>query len=368
MTATPTGPLAGVRVLELAALGPSPFAAMLLSDMGADVVRIDRKGSTLVPGFAILERGRRSVVLDLKSAQGLATALAMVARTDILLEGYRPGVMERLGLGPDEALRHNPRLVYGRMTGWGQDGPYATMAGHDMNYVALSGALHMIGPKERPVMPLNLIGDFGGGGAYLTIGVLAALTHARATGVGQVVDATMVDGVVSLMSGVYGARAHGGLIDEREANIANGSAPFMNIYECSDGGFITLCAYEPQFYRLMLEKLGLADDPLFAEQNDPDIWAEQKLRIAKVVAGATRQQWCERLEGTDACFAPVLTMGEAPHHPHNVARGTFVEADGMVQPAPAPRFSVTPSQIRGPQRPAGGDQNEVFAEWGIDQP
>ena len=358
------GPLAGVAVLEFAGLGPTSFCGMLLSDMGADVLRIERPGAGRSP-HPILERGRRQVVLDLKGPAGQAAARRLAERADILIEGYRPGVMERLGLGPDEALELNPRLVYGRMTGWGREGPYAAMPGHDVNYVALTGALHLIGTKARPVMPLNLVGDHGGGGAFLTIGVLAALQHARTSGQGQVVDAAMIDGVSMLMTQTWGALADGRFRDEREANTSNGAAHYMGVYECADGAFISFASFEPQFYRAMLEKLGLAGDPLFQAQHDRALWPQQKARMAEVVAGRTRAEWCALLEGSEACFAPVLSMREAAAHPHNQARAAFVERDGRLQPAPAPRFSATPSAIQGaPPEPADHDR-AALRDWGL---
>ncbi|MET0372102.1 MAG: CaiB/BaiF CoA-transferase family protein [Sphingobium sp.] len=368
MTSESQGPLLGVRVVELAAQGPAPFCGMMLSDMGADVVRIDRPNAAMQRELGILERGRRSVMLDLKSPSERQAALGLIAKADILIEGYRPGVMERLGLGPDVALGINPTLVYGRMTGWGQSGPIAPKGGHDLNYVAMSGALHMIGPKERPMSPLNLVGDYGGGGTFLTMGVLAALVHARRTGQGQVVDASMIDGISTLMAANYGSLASGRLVEEREANGLNGSSPWGNVYRCSDGHFIAFQAYEPQFYREMLSGLGLGDDPLFEPQHDAAVWPEQRARIAAVVETRSRAEWTEHFADSDACFSPVLTMSEAQRHPHMRARDAFQLSDDMLQPAPAPRFSATPGAIAGPQRPAGADQQEVFRSWNVAEP
>jgi alpha-methylacyl-CoA racemase len=357
-----SGPLRGVRVLELAAQGPAPFSAMLLSDMGADVVRIDRPGSLSEPESAILGRGRRSLALDLKEPADLATAIALAGRADILIEGYRPGAMERLGLGPDVLLVRNKRLVYGRMTGWGQEGPYSRMSGHDMNYVALSGALSIIGPKERPMPPSNLVGDYGGGGTFLTIGVLAALHHAKLTGEGQVVDAAMIDGVSLLMAANYGRFAAGGLSKERDAN---GDCSWSNIYRCADGEFVAFQAYEARFYREMLRLLGLADNSLFDRQHDRAMWPAQREAIAQVIATKTQGEWCALFDGTDACFAPVLGVGDVRLHPHIRARATLIEVDGIVQPAPAPRFSKTPGGVAGSSQISESGWQDVLSEWEI---
>ncbi len=362
-----SGPLNGVKVLEFTGLGPAPFCCMLLSDMGADVVRIDRRGGRGLRKYDLLARGRRSVVFDLKQEGDKALALAMAGKADILVEGFRPGVMERLGLGPEPALARNPRLVYGRMTGWGQTGPLAQSAGHDINYIALSGALHAMGRRgEPPAPPLNLVGDFGGGALYLAMGVLAALVEARTSGKGQVVDCAMVDGVASLMTLFHGlAKAGIWNSDARDANLLDGGAHFYDVYECADGKWISLGAIEPEFYALMLEKLGLASDPAFAAHMDRAAWPQLSAKVAAVVKAKTRAQWQIALEGSDVCFAPVLSMAEAPLHPHNAARGTYIEADGIMQPNVAPRFSRTPGAIQGPPAEPGADTEAVLAEWGV---
>ncbi|NWG45235.1 MAG: CoA transferase [Alphaproteobacteria bacterium] len=360
------GPLAGIRIVEFAGIGPGPFAAMLLSDMGAEVVRIDRKGAR--GGRDLLNRGRRSVALDLKSAEGVETALALIERADGLVEGFRPGVMERLGLGPDVALARNPRLVYGRMTGWGQDGPLAHAAGHDINYIALTGALEAIGERGRkPVPPLNLVGDFGGGALYLAFGLVCGLIEARGSGKGQVVDAAMVDGAASLMTMFWSLRSAalpGFSLGARGEGMLAGGAPFYDTYETADGKWVAIGAIEPQFYALLREKAGL-DDPAFDAQFDTAAWPALKAKVAEVFRTRTRAEWCALLEGTDACFAPVLTMDEVPDHPHNKARGIYVERDGVVQPAPAPRFSRTPGAIAGPPAEPGAHTEAVLADWGL---
>ena len=360
------GPLAGVRVVEFAGLGPAPFCGMLLSDLGADVVRIDRTDARPAAAHQVTQRGRRSVALDLKKPEAVALCLDLFARAEIVFEGFRPGVMERLGLGPDLALRCNPKLVYGRMTGWGQTGPLAHAAGHDINYIAISGALHAIGTRERPVPPLNLIGDFGGGALYLAFGLLAALTHARATGQGQVVDAAMCDGAASLMSYFYGFRAEGTHTRERAANRLDGGAPFYDVYRCSDGEWIALGSIEPRFYQLLREKAGL-DDPAFDAQMDRTRWPELKEKLARVIAAKTRAEWCAIMEGSDVCFAPVLEMDEAPSYPHNRERGVFVTVEGVVQPAPAPRFAATPGAVQSPPPRIGAHNIAVLTDWGLPQ-
>lgn len=359
-----SGPLAGVRVLEFAGIGPGPFCCMLLSDMGADVVRVDRKGAGGFRKNDVTARGRRSVALDLK--QESETALALIAKADVLVEGFRPGVMERLGLGPEPALARNPKLIYGRMTGWGQSGPLAHAAGHDINYISLSGALHAIGRKEAPPPPpLNLVGDYGGGSLYLAMGICAALYEAQRSGQGQVIDAAITDGAASLMGVMYGLRASGLWSDDRDANLLDGGAPFYDVYETADGKFVSIGPLEPQFYALLLEKAGLTGDPAFAAQMDRAAWPAMSEKLADVIRGKTRDEWCALLEGTDACFAPVLSMEEAPTHPHNAARGAFFELDGVVQPAPAPRFSRTPGAVQGPPTAPGSDSEAVFADWGV---
>ena len=358
------GPLDGLKVVEFAGLGPAPFCGMLLSDLGADVLRIDRKDARPAKPFHVTHRGRRSLALDLKKDEAIVLCLDLFARADIVFEGFRPGVMERLGLGPDVALKRNPRLVYGRMTGWGQDGPLAQAAGHDINYIALTGALHAIGTKERPLPPLNLVGDFGGGALYLAFGLLAALTHARTTGQGQVVDAAMVDGAASLMSYFYGFRAEGVHTAERAANRLDGGAHFYDVYQCADGKWVAIGSIEPQFYALLRGKAGLSD-PAFDAQLDRARWPELKEKLARVIATKTRAEWCAIMEGSDVCFAPVLELGEAPSHPANAARGVFVEVEGVVQPAPAPRFSATPGAVQGPPPAIGGHNVDGLRDWGI---
>jgi len=361
-----SGPLASVKVLEFAGIGPGPFCCMLLSDMGADVVRIDRKGARGGSKNDVTARGRRSVALDLKDAQDIGVALALIEKADVLIEGFRPGVMERLGLGPDEALKRNARLVYGRMTGWGQTGPLAQAAGHDLNYIAITGALHAMGRKGAPpAPPLNLVGDYGGGALYLAMGVCAALFEAGRSGQGQVIDAAITDGTASLMSIMYGMRASGIWTDERDANLLDGGAPFYDVYETADGKYVSIGSLEPQFYALLLDKLGLEDDPAFAFQLNKPEWPLLSEKIAAIVRTKTRAEWTAMMEGTDVCFAPVLDMAEAPGHPHNVARAAFVEVEGVVQPAPAPRFSRTPGAVQGPPPQPGADVEQTLVDWGV---
>ncbi len=340
------GPLAGLRIVEFAGIGPGPFAAMLLADMGADLVRLDRPGGSDPYSKNVVARGRPSVTVDLKDPADLAGTLSLLDRADALIEGFRPGVMERLGLGPDVVLARNPRLVYGRMTGWGQDGPLAKAAGHDITYLAVTGALAAIGPEERPVPPLNLVGDYGGGALYLVAGILAGLLSAGRTGQGQVVDAAICDGAASLMAMFSELASQGRWRDRREGNLLDGGAPWYRTYACSDGRHVALGPLEPQFYALFRRLTGLADDPDFDHRDDPAMWPTLRLKLETLFAGRTRDEWCRLLEGTDACLAPVLALGEAPSHPHLAARRTFVTHDGTVQPAPAPRFSATPSAIR----------------------
>jgi alpha-methylacyl-CoA racemase len=361
------GPLSGLKIVEFAGIGPGPFCGMLLSDLGADVVRIDRIGARGGAPTDVTARGRRSVALDLKDPAAVETALQLMARADAMFEGFRPGVMERLGLGPDVALKRNPKLVYGRMTGWGQFGPYAEAAGHDINYIALTGALHAIGPADKPVPPLNLVGDFGGGALYLAFGLLAGVVHARASGQGQVIDCAMTDGAASLMSMFYGMSATGMWSDARQANLLDGGSQFYDTYECADGKWISLGSIEPQFYALLLEKAGLSDPALQAQMNRAE-WPSLKAKVAAAIKSKTRDEWCEIMDATDVCFAPVLSLAEAPHHPHNVARKTFVEVAGVTQPAPAPRFSATPGAIAGPPPSIGAHTAEVMAEWGVSAP
>ncbi|WP_374470489.1 CaiB/BaiF CoA transferase family protein [Phenylobacterium sp.] len=361
------GPLSGVKIVEFAGIGPGPFCGMLLSDLGADVVRIDRKGGRGGAPSDITARGRRSVALDLKTPAAVETCLKLMEQADGIIEGFRPGVMERLGLGPDVALARNPKLVYGRMTGWGQTGPYAQAAGHDMNYIAITGALHAIGTKDKPVPPLNLVGDFGGGALYLAFGLLAGIVHARATGKGQVVDCAMSDGAASLMAMFYGFKASGMWQDERRANMLDGGAHFYDTYQCADGKWVSIGSIEPQFYALLLEKTGISD-PDFQAQMDRRAWPALHDKLAAVIATRTRDEWTEIMGGTDVCFAPVLDLDEAPKHPHNVARETFVELAGVTQPAPAPRFSATPGKIQGPPPAVGAHDRQALLDWGFTGP
>jgi alpha-methylacyl-CoA racemase len=335
--------------------------------MGCDVVRIDRGAAGRGGAPAdVTSRGRRSVALDLKSPADVATALDLIARADVVLEGFRPGVMERLGLGPDVALKRNPKLVYGRMTGWGQTGPLAQAAGHDINYIAISGALGAMGRTDSPPPPpLNLVGDFGGGALYLAMGVCAALFEAQRSGKGQTIDCAMTDGAASLMAMFYGMHAAGAWRDERDANLLDGGAHFYDSYECADGGFIALGSIEPQFYALLLEKTGLKEDPDFAAQMSRKDWPTLTAKLAGVIKTKSRAEWCALMEGSDVCFAPVLSLAEAPAHPHNVARQTFVEVAGVTQPNVAPRFLGTPSAVQGPPPALGAHTEEVLAEWGV---
>ena len=360
------GPLRGLRILEFGALGPVPFCGMLFSDLGADVLRIDRENGRRYDRHSVETRGRRSLILNLKEPRGREIALALIEKADALIEGFRPGVMERLGLGPRDAFVRNPKLVYGRMTGFGQTGPYARQPGHDINYVALSGALHALGSKEKPAVPLNLIADFGGGALYLAFGVLAALRHVANGGEGQVIDCAMTDGVISTMGMIYGEHAAGRWKDARESNIIDGGAHFYNNYECADGKWISIGSIEAPFYRALLEKLGLADDADFADQMNRANWPTLKRRLEAIFKTRTRDEWCALFEGSEVCFAPVLSLAEAPHHPHNVARDAFVTIDGVPQPAPLPRFSRTPARIRHGPKPAGTGGVEALRDWGID--
>jgi alpha-methylacyl-CoA racemase len=360
-----SGPLVGLRVVEFAGIGPAPFCAMLLSDLGADVVRIDRPGTLDRDPALITERGRRSVVCDLKSGAGVSRALSLCERADILIEGFRPGVMERLGLGPEVVLARNPRLVYGRMTGFGQDGPLAHLAGHDINYIAISGALAAIGPSEKPMAPLNLVGDLGGGALYLAFGLLAALFHARETGHGQVVDAAMSDGAASLMNMIIGKRIMGAWNDGREANDLDGGAPFYNTYQCACGGYIAVGAYEPHFYGRLLDALGVEAGAALRQHDEHD-WPAMRGRLASIFLTQDLASWQSRLQHLDVCVSPVLAMSDAPSHPHNKARQTFVTHNGHTQPAPAPRFSRTPGSIQGPPPRIGSDEASVWRDWAIE--
>ncbi len=364
------GPLAGVRIIEMAGIGPAPFCAMLLADLGAEVLCLDRTepsglGIEMAPRFDLLKRGRRSLAIDLKRSDGRAAALRLIGQAGALIEGFRPGVMERLGLGPDDCFAGNPRLVYGRMTGWGQDGPLAKTAGHDINYIALSGALHAIGREgQAPVPPLNLVGDFGGGAVYLALGVVAALFEARESGEGQVVDASMVDGSASLMTMFFGMRAADQWQDERGVNAIDTGAPYYDTYETKDGRWVAVGAIEPKFYAALLDRMGLGGADLPA-QNDRARWPDLKRRFAEVFRARTRDEWTGIMAGSDACFAPVLSLAEVGEHPHNRARGSFTQRDGIVQPAPAPRFSRTQAEAGPPPPVTGAHTKAALADWGF---
>jgi len=353
------GPLKGLRVVEFAGIGPGPFAAMLLADMGADVVRIDRPGARTRANDVTL-RGRRVVTLDLKKPEDIAAALALLDKAEALIEGFRPGVMERLGLGPEVVQARNPRLVYGRMTGWGQSGPLAEFAGHDIDYIAITGALAAIGPAAKPVPPLNLVGDFGGGSLYLVMGILAAVLEARQSGKGQVVDCAISDCVVNLLSMFHGMLASGTWSTEREANMLDGGAPYYGTYACADGKFLAIGSLEPQFYAELRKRAGL-DEALFDEQRDPKLWPAQKARLAEIIRTKTRDEWEALLQHSDACAAPVLTMTEAMENAHLKARGSFVTRDGVTQSAPAPRFGAAAAEV--PGRPVNAEIAEVTAGW-----
>ncbi len=364
------GPLSGYKIIEMAGIGPAPMCAMLLADMGAEVLCIDRTadsglGIPVNAKYDLLRRGRRSVALDLKRPEAVHAVLRMVERADALIEGFRPGVMERLGLGPDVCLSRNPRLVYGRMTGWGQEGPLAHASGHDINYIALAGVLHAIGHKgERPVPPLNLIGDFGGGALYLALGVVAAMLEREKSGHGQVVDAAMVDGAASLMTLMFGLHAAGRWVDRRGENLLDSGAPFYDVYETADHKYVAVGSLEPKFYRELLRLTGLENEKLPA-QHDASSWPAMKERLTAIFRTKTREEWCRIMEGSEVCFAPVLTMSEAPAHPHNRHRRAFVEENGVVQPAPAPRFSRTPGAIQRPPSAPGADTESALRDWGF---
>jgi alpha-methylacyl-CoA racemase len=361
-----SGPLEGFKIIELAGIGPGPFAGMMLSDMGAEVLRVDRAQAVPAQGRAplsdILGRGRRSVGVDLKHPDGRDTVLRLVERADALIEGFRPGVTERLGLGPEDCLARNPRLVYGRMTGWGQEGPYASMAGHDINYIALSGTLSMIGRAgQPPTPPINLIGDFGGGGMLLAYGVVCALLETSRSGHGQVIDAAMVDGAALLAAMIYGFRA-AGTWRERGTNVLDTGAWYYEVYETADGGHVSFGSLEPQFFQEMLRITGLSD---VSDPGDRATWPAMKARMAAVIKSRTRAEWCELFEGSDACFAPVLSPEEAVEYPHNRQRATFTEVGGVAQPAPAPRFSRTSPEIAGPPSWPGQHTDAALADWGF---
>ena len=364
-----SGPLAGVTVVELGGLGPGPFGGMLLADLGAEVIRVDRPGEAGRPSaFPVLHRGRRSVAVDLKHPEGAQAVLRLIDGADAVLEGFRPGVAERLGLGPDVCLARNPRLVYGRMTGWGQHGPEAGQPGHDINYIALTGALHTIGPAGGdPVVPLNLLGDFGGGGMLLAFGMVSALLRVARGGGGQVVDAAMTDGSALLLAMVYGFLGQGGWRDERGVNLLDGGAPYYGVYRCADGGHVAVGALEPQFYAALLDGLGLAGDPDFADRHDRDRWPAMRGKLAAAFAGADRDHWARHFAGTDACVTPVLSLTEAPQHPHNLARGTYrTGPGGAAEPAPAPRFSGTPAAGPGDAPVVGADTDRLLLAAGLE--
>lgn len=364
------GPLVGVKVIEIAGIGPAPFAGMLLSDLGADVIRVDRPGGRDVglpieARFDCTGRGRRSVVADLKSQDGADFLKRLAGKADVLIEGFRPGVMERLGLGPMDLLALNPRLVYGRVTGWGQTGPLAQAAGHDLNYIALSGALHSIGRAgQGPVAPLNLVGDYGGGALYLAFGVVSALVYAMRSGEGQVVDAAMCDGAASLMTLFYGMLAAGAWVDRRGVNTLDGGAPWYDSYETADERYVTVGPIEPKFLSKLLDLIGM-DSSAWPAPHDPNCWPALRNELARQFRTRTREAWCELLEGTDACFSPVLSLAEAPNHKHNSERGTFVEVAGVRQPAPAPRFSLTPGRISRAAPNVGEGGGQALLEWGF---
>ncbi|MBO0709935.1 MAG: CoA transferase [Acetobacteraceae bacterium] len=362
------GPLAGLKLIEVAGIGPGPMAAMMLGDLGADIIRIDRVNPNTParyadPRYNVHGRSRRSIAVDLQKPGGAEVVLRLADTADGLMEPFRPGVAERLGIGPEVALKRNPKLVYGRMTGWGQEGPLARAAGHDINYIALTGALHAIGTAEKPIPPLNLVGDFGGGGMLLAFGMVCGLIEAMRSGRGQVIDAAMVDGVGALMGAVYGMAQAGIVKDAREQNFLDGGAHYYNTYETKDGRFVCVGSIEPQFYRLLLEKTGLAAEPL-PDQMDRERWPDMRLRLADIFRSKTRDEWCQIMEGTDVCFAPVLSIAEAAGHPHAKARGAFVDVGGVTHPAPTPRFSRTPGAVRAaPER--GAHTDEVLGGHGF---
>jgi alpha-methylacyl-CoA racemase len=365
------GPLAGVRIIEMAGIGPAPFAAMMLSDMGAEVVRVDRREAAdlgipgRAPKFEVLHRGRSSIAVDVKAEAGCEVVKRLVAKADAIIEGFRPGVMERLGLGPDVLLKINPKLVFGRMTGFGQDGPLANQAGHDINYIALAGVLHAIGRKgEAPVPPLNLVGDFGGGGMLLAFGVVCALLEAQKSGKGQVVDAAMVDGSAALMGLIYGLYSQGTWKDERGVNILDTGSPWYGTYQTMDGKWLAVGAIEKRFYEEFVQRIGLKLAEL-PKQHDRNGWPQLRQKFAEIIAGKTRAEWEQVFEGSDACVAPVLSLGEVENYPRNKARKTLMSVDGVLQPAPAPRFSRTVPEAGKPARQVGSDTERVLAAWGF---
>jgi alpha-methylacyl-CoA racemase len=364
------GPLEGVRIVELAGIGPGPFCGMLLADLGADVVLVDRKGGSLPfgaqPKFDFTRRGKRSIAVDLKKPEAAEVVLRLVERSEGLVEGFRPGVMERLGLGPQVCLARNPRLVYGRLTGWGQSGPLAQAAGHDINYVALSGLLYHGGHSDSaPSVPPTVVGDIGGGAMFMAVGLLSGILHARATGRGQVIDTAITDSCALMSTLVQGLRAQRLWADRRQSNALDGGAPWYDCYQCSDGEWISLGSLEPQFYRLLVEKCGLAAEGLETAQFDLARWPELKRRFAELFRKRSRAEWCDLLEGTDVCFAPVLSFAEAPAHPHNRARSAYVEVDGLQQPAPAPRFSATPAEVDSAPAGIGAHTSELLEAAGF---
>lgn len=363
------GPLQGIRILELAGIGPGPFCGMMLADMGAEVITIDRPGGnpSAAGGHDVLFRNRRNIAIDLKQPQGVETVLALCEQADAIFEGYRPGVAERLGIGPDACMARNPKLVYGRMTGWGQDGPLAHTAGHDINYISLSGALHATGRRgEKPVPPLNLVGDFGGGGMMLAFAITCALLEAGRSGKGQVIDCSMHEGSAALMAMFYGLKGNGLFDDTRGTHMLDSGAHFYDVYETADGKYISIGSIEPQFYALLKEKAGL-DEASFGEQMNPARWPEQKQQLEALFRSKTRDQWCQLMEGTDICFAPVLGLDEAPQHPHNQARGSFITVDGVTQHAPTPRFSRSHAATPTPMRAAGADSEAILRDAGISE-
>ncbi|MEQ1890730.1 MAG: CaiB/BaiF CoA-transferase family protein [Alphaproteobacteria bacterium] len=365
------GPLAGVRIVELAGIGPAPMCAMLLADMGADVVRVDRTeaadlGMKRDPKGDLLNRGRPSVAVDLKTSEGVETVLRLIDQADAVIEGFRPGVMERLGLGPDVCLKRNAKLVFGRMTGWGQYGPLSHAAGHDINYISIVGALHAIGPKGgAPVVPLNLVGDFGGGALYLAMGVLAGIIEARNSGKGQVIDCAMTEGAASLMTMFFAMKAMGNWNEQRGTNPVDGGSHFYTVYETKDGNYISVGSIEGKFYAELMQKTGLDKVAGLPDQHDTPKWEEMRERLRKIFLGKTRDEWCAIMEGSDVCFAPILNLEESMAHPHNVARGSFVKVDGIMQPAPAPRFDRTKSEIQKPPSVPGEDTDRTLAAWGF---
>ena len=363
------GPLSGKRIVEIAGIGPGPFCAMLLADLGAEIVRVDRASAVPdimpdSPNLDLLNRGRRSIGVNLKTPEGIETVLKLVQESDALIEGFRPGVAERLGIGPEECLARNPKLIYGRMTGWGQEGTYSSMAGHDINYIALSGVLGMIGREGgKPIPPVNLVGDFGGGGMLLALGICAALVETAKSEKGQIIDAAMTDGSALLSTMMHSFKAMG-MWGDRGTNLLDTGAPFYDVFECADGEFISLGSIEPQFYSelLRITEIDQSENP---KQMDRAEWAEMKSKIGDAIKGKTRSEWEELMEGTDVCFAPVLSMDEAYEHPHNKQRNTFIEIAGVMQPAPAPRFSRTPASVSSPPPHAGQHTEEVLAGLGL---